>query len=120
MLKRRIRELIGKIRFAILSCLAKKRIKSRSFSAISFKAKNTSFNGGTIDIGKKVGIEDGCYLSAVNDGSIVIEDGVFINRNFIATSHGKIQIGAGTVVKQSIPDHTLVTSDRELKLTPII
>lgn len=53
-------------------------------------------------------IEDGCWIGA----GVIILRGTHIGKNSV--------IGAGTVVKGSIPSNSLVTSNRENNIIPII
>lgn len=53
-------------------------------------------------------IESGCWIGA----GVIILRGTYIGRNTI--------IGAGTIVKGNIPPNTLITSTREINITPLV
>lgn len=66
---------------------------------------------------------DGIIQGKYNTTPVIIEDNCWIGANVTVLRGTHIGegcvIGAGTVVKGEIPPHSIVTSDREMVITPI-
>ena len=76
-------------------------------SWISLHAKLEMYPGGTLSIGQGVRILSGSHISVGEEGTLVLEDKVWIGRHNVIYCISRIQIGSGTRVSHfcSIIDH---------------
>lgn len=82
------------------------KVQSPLITLVSLGASLRTYENGRIKIGKKTAIRPNTELAATQ-GSILIGNSCFINRNCMLVAHEKIEIGDGTTIgpNVSIYDH---------------
>lgn len=78
-----------------------KKVQLFGIGRISNRTKITIKNGGTISLGKGSRVCEYSSIS-VDGGTIIIGENVGINKNMIMSSHGRIEIGRGTLFAPNV------------------